>query len=226
MVESLRPGVVHVWYVIFDSMPEIGAPASLLTPDERSRAADFVFEADRKAFTITRSLLHTLAGEYLNQPGASLRFRYSTLGKPFLPGPLAFNVSRTRFASVLAFTHGQAVGIDIEWLQPEIVTDELVKHVFSNDEIRRFYGCPEQARPALFFDIWTRKEAYLKAIGTGLSTPLQSITVLDPSVGSHNLLRLELRIPRHIAAIAVEGPIETIQCYSWEHLLLTDRKTI
>ena len=127
-------------------------------------------------------------------------------------------MSRTRTAGLLAFTPAGDVGVDIECVRPEIVTDDLAGQMLSAAEMHR-YRAGRQGRGAgraqLFFEVWTRKEAYVKAAGAGLSLPLQSITVLDcPTVDQYSIYPVPVDVPAHLAALAVKGSINTIRRYS------------
>lgn len=219
MFAQMIPGNVHVWWVAMDD-PQTQSPVllSFLSEDERARAARYRFEHDRTAYVAVRALLRYLLGRYLEQDGRSLCFDYSSFGKPYVRAPIAFNVAHTRQVGLLAFmldvpVGGDAIGVDIERLRPDIVTDELARQVLSPIELARFATIREKSQ--MFFDIWTRKEAYVKALGTGLSTPLPSLTVLDqPTVGQYALYPLAINVPAHAAALAVKGKANTIRLYS------------
>lgn len=219
MFAQIIPGEVHVWCVIMDDLQaQNPLLLSFLSEDESERAARYRFEQDRNAYVAIRALLRLLLGRYLEEDGRSLRFDYSSFGKPYVHAPIAFNVAHTRQAGLLAFmldapVGGDSIGIDIERLRPEIVTDELASQVLSPLELDHYGASHEKSQ--LFFDIWTRKEAYVKALGTGLSTPLPSLTVLDqPTVGQYGLYPLAINVPTHTAALAVKGHPNAIRLYS------------
>jgi 4'-phosphopantetheinyl transferase len=219
MFAQIIPGEVHVWCVVMDDLQaQNPALLSFLAEDERARAARYRFTQDRTAYVVVRGMLRHLLGRYLEQDGRSLSFDYSSFGKPYVRAPIAFNVAHTRQAGLLAFmldepVSGDSLGIDIERVRPEIVTDELASQVLSSVELARYGASREKSQ--LFFDIWTRKEAYVKALGTGLSTPLPSLTVLDqPTVGQYGLYPLAINVPTHTAALAVKGHANTIRLCS------------
>lgn len=219
MFTQIIPGDVHVWWMVMDDLQaQSQVLLSFLSEDETARAAQYRFEQDRNAYVTVRALLRILLGRYLEGDGHSLRFDYNSFGKPYVRAPIAFNVAHTRQAGLLAFmldapVGGDSIGVDIERLRPEIVTDELASQVLSPLELARYRASREKSQ--LFFDIWTRKEAYVKALGTGLSTPLPSLTVLDqPTVGQYALYPLAINAPAHAAALAVKGKANTIRLYS------------
>jgi 4'-phosphopantetheinyl transferase len=219
MFAQIIPGEVHVWCVIMDDLQaQNPVLLSFLSEDERARAERYRFTQDRTAYVVVRGMLRLLLGRYLKQDGRSLSFDYSSFGKPYVRAPIAFNVAHTRQAGLLAFmldepVSGDSLGVDIESVRPEIVTDELAGQVLSPIELARFDTSREKSQ--LFFDIWTRKEAYVKARGTGLSTPLPSLTVLDQlMVGRYALYPLVVNVPAHAAALAVKGQANTIRLYS------------
>jgi 4'-phosphopantetheinyl transferase len=214
MTVDIAALTAHVWQVKIDDMQaQRSVLFSLLDADERDRAIRFRFERDRVAYVTMRGMLRVLLGHYLNQDCRKLRFGYNAFGKPYLDAPLAFNVSRTRSAGLLAFATEEEIGVDIERLRPEIVTDDLARQVLSAAEMNDYTASSERSQ--LFFEVWTRKEAYVKAVGTGLSTPLPSITVLGRStVDQHSIYQLTADMPEHLAALAVKGSVSRIMQYS------------
>ena len=149
-----------------------GADVSLLSTQERERAARFRFDADRDAFAFARASLRRLLGDRLNVEPRSLVFESGEHGKPYLRGdPLHFNVSHTRDAVAIAID-ASALGVDIERVDPARVSLDTIKHYFPADEARRLESLEGAARCELFFALWTAHEARLKASGLGLSLPL------------------------------------------------------
>ncbi len=150
---------------------------ALLTGDERERAGRFHFQRDSSAFAISRGLLRTLAGRYLDAPPERLRFDYTPYGKPYLAGqfagsPLRFNLSHAHELVLYAFTSGAEVGVDVEYLRPELAGAEIAERFFSPREVEALLTLPVEGRTEAFFRCWTRKEAFIKAVGQGLSFPL------------------------------------------------------
>ncbi len=156
-----------------------GDLARLLSSDEAERAARFRFEPDRDAFVTARARLRTLAGSYLGVAPEDVVFAYGVRGKPELPG-LSFNVSHAGDVVLAAFAPAGRVGVDVEAMRPDVEMRALARRFFTGAEnaalerlsdgelVRGFYGC------------WTRKEAFVKAVGEGLSFELDRVEVSVP----------------------------------------------
>ena len=153
----------------------------ILSPDERARAARFHFLRDRQYFTATRAWLRTILAGYLGSKPAELIFCYSEKGKPSLAqersGQVEFNVSHSGDMALLAFARGLAVGVDVEKIREDFDHEAIARRFFSDDEQRQLAALPTAERYAGFFRCWTRKESFIKAIGTGLSLPLDQFDV-------------------------------------------------
>jgi 4'-phosphopantetheinyl transferase len=156
--------------------------AGLLSEDERRRSGRFVFERDRRRYTVARARLRQLLGERLGAAPQSLQLAYSAHGKPALarrPGQrdLRFNVSHCGDIAAYAFTEGREVGVDVEEVRVLPDADEVAMRFFSQRERAAYLSLPASERPQGFFNCWTRKEAFVKAIGDGLSHPLETLDV-------------------------------------------------
>jgi len=165
---------VHLWRSRLDladfRMAEL---ASYLSPDETARARRFHFEEHRRRFIAGRGILRRLLGTYLELNPQKLRFCRRRYGKPFLPPAtgstsLSFNMSRSEGLALFALTRNRAVGIDLEKIRPLPDAEPIARSYFHPDEFSYIRALPEKDQTRGFFDIWTRKEAYLKAIGRGL----------------------------------------------------------
>jgi len=180
---QLQPDEVHVWLV------QLGEPAAtvadrrvILSEDERARADRFHFEKDRTAYTVARAALRTLLGKYLGLPNAGIQFQYTVHGKPYLApavnsAGISFNISHSYGLALLAFGIGRQVGVDVERIRPDFGTLEIARRFFSAREIESLLAQPPEHQAECFFNCWTRKEAYIKAIGEGLSCPLHLFDV-------------------------------------------------
>ena len=151
----------------------------LLSPDEKERAARFRFEHLRHSFVIARGVLRVLLGGYLGISPASVQFVYNLKGKPTLPAPafLEFNASHAGGLAVFAFTTACEVGVDVEQIRPLTDMQDIANRFFCPGEAAELLSLNESQREHAFFLCWTRKEAYIKAIGEGLSAPLDSFRV-------------------------------------------------
>ena len=162
--EDLKLGEseVHVWRVNLDA---ISPPFEMLSADERSRADRFKFDQHRQRFIAGRGFLRSLLAHYLNTAPSTLEFHYGSYGKPFLKdSPIQFNLAHSQHLALYAVTRDRAVGIDIEQVRVVDQLEGLVQRFFLPSEAQAI-----QSQPALFFQYWTCKEAFLKATGTGLS---------------------------------------------------------
>lgn len=174
------PVPVELW-----SWPLVGGDPGVLSPDERNRAARFALPRDRDRFVAGRARLRAILGGYLGEAAEAVRFRHGAWGRPEVDGP-SFSLTHSGDRALLAVTREAVVGADIEAVRP--VDSDLARSAFAPGEYEVLVALPVGERVAAFFRGWTRKEAYLKARGTGLSTDLSSFEVtLDP--GEPRLLR-------------------------------------
>ena len=176
---ELAGRVVHIWSVRTDpGKTDVGRFQLLLEPEERDRAARFRFDYLRQAFILARGGLRVLLGCYLGVLPAAVRFTYGSKGKPALSrGSLEFNVSHSGGLAVFAFTLGCEIGVDVEQLRSLPEMSEIASKFFCVEETAELMALPAGERERAFFLCWTRKEAYIKATGYGLSAPLDSFRV-------------------------------------------------
>jgi 4'-phosphopantetheinyl transferase len=179
-VRELQSDVVEVWRRSATADPTTLEHAGhVLSDEERKRAARYRVVHARNAFVLTRSALRLLLGGYLGQSPQSVRFRVTEYGKPVLDRDLHFhfNVSHTDGLALLAFAQRRRVGIDVEKIRSLPDALKLARRFFSDRERQQLEDVPEQELPAAFFRCWSRKEAYIKARGEGLSLPLHQFDV-------------------------------------------------
>ena len=177
---------IHVWKVDLSQRAVPDADA-VLSFDELERASRFHFERDRQHYMIAHSALRIILARYLNLPAAMLAFGQTEYGKPFLTNlasdGLLFNMSHSGDVAVIAISREREVGVDVEFMRADFATAEVAGHFFSVAEIYTLCGLDRHQRSKAFFDCWTRKEAYVKARGEGLSIPLDQFDVsLAPGV--------------------------------------------
>lgn len=183
--EHLSPGPaeVHVWRAsLRQSETTVERLLHTLARDEQERAARFHFQKDHDGFVVARGALREILGRCLRVEPAQLRFSYSSYGKPALiaaPGwpDLHFNVSHSHELALLAVAQGRTLGVDIEFLRPAVADGEVAERFFSAYEVARLRALPAAQQTRAFFNCWTRKEAYIKARGEGLSWPLSQFDV-------------------------------------------------
>lgn len=179
----LKPDEIHIWRVFVDEwLAAIPDLLKFLSPEEQARAQRFYFERDRNCSIIARGLLRRLLGHYCAIDPAKIVLHYNEFGKPALtatdlPFPLYFNLAHSHASIVYAFTCINRIGIDIEYMRTNIEYEELAQHYFSPAEKLQLQAVPSEQKIRAFFAGWTRKEAYIKARGKGLSIPLDSFDV-------------------------------------------------
>jgi 4'-phosphopantetheinyl transferase len=187
-VGALSAHDVHVWHWRHEAAFAHDAdPYRPLSADERARAARFLVEKPRTEFVATRSTLRQILGAYLGAQAESLSFRYSDRGKPSLDRhpEICFNVSHSEGLSVLAVARGHDVGVDVEWIRSDVEAAALAERFFSPAERETLLKLSGEVIQQAFFRCWTRKEAYIKARGDGLSLALDSFDVsLEPEATS------------------------------------------
>lgn len=173
---------VHVWRVALGlDDGAVGPLAARLADDERARAERFKFPRHRRRYVVARARLREILGRYLDVPPEHLAFRYGAHGKPALDAEavgrvpdLAFNLSHTGDVAVVALARGRAVGVDVEAVRALPDADAIAARFFSAAEVEVYRALPEPDRPAAFFACWTRKEAFVKAVGDGLTYGLDA----------------------------------------------------
>jgi 4'-phosphopantetheinyl transferase len=170
---------IDVWTVDLDAPADIYS--SPLSEDEQARASRYHFDIHRRRFIRGRAALRILLGEYLDTDPAELQFAYAENGKPFLRNitePLSFNVAHCEGLALIAIAaFGMDIGVDVEQVRWMPDFDELVGRFFSQREADSFMALEPQVKPAAFFNLWTRKEALLKATGEGIGNALNQVEV-------------------------------------------------
>ena len=217
-VPPLGADDVHVWQVDL----RIDSPDSLLSTAEIEQADRFRFPHLRRRYVAGRSALRMLLGEYLSVPPAEIALETMPLGKPRLVGTPAtgvrFNVAHSDELALMAFARGREVGVDVEYERPDVDIIELARRYFAPEEIAVLLALPATEQCPAFYRCWTRKEAYIKALGLGMHAPLDGFAVTitaDRAVLLHTAHdpaqyeRWELRglfpSAKFAAAICVEG---------------------
>lgn len=177
--ESLPADELHVWRASLDQPAEIVAVLeTLLAPSERARMERIRVDRVRVRHTVGRGLLRTLLGRYAGVPPQDLELAYGEYGKPFLAGSGPwFNLSHSDGVALFAFSSSAEVGVDVELAERPVEPMRLAERFFSAGEVSTLRALPEALRPRAFLTCWTRKEAFIKARGDGLSLALDSFDV-------------------------------------------------
>jgi 4'-phosphopantetheinyl transferase len=171
---------VHIWQATLDDRLADDSKHRL-SADEISRADRFHFAKDRNHFIAARGLLRTLLSAYLGINSDELRFSYAEKGKPSLEetqhSAINFNLAHSHGMAIYAFAHNREVGVDLEYIREGLAGEKIAERFFSPREIETLKSVPAERRKEAFFNCWTRKEAYIKARGEGLSMPLDEFDV-------------------------------------------------
>jgi len=231
---TLTGDAVHVWRATLSlAEAQVTALGSLLNAEEQARARRLRFEDKRRSFVAARGILRCILGRYLNLSPQQVEFSYSAQGKPELAPlhatELRFNLAHSGNLALVALACARPIGIDLEQLRPVEAMDQIVAGYFAPAEREAFQRLPPEHRLWAFFAAWTRKEAYLKARGEGLTLPLDQVVVtLSPDVaprlleggqgptGTAPWVLLDLEpAPGYRAALAVPGPVGELAAWQW-----------
>jgi 4'-phosphopantetheinyl transferase len=178
--QCIEAGQIDVWCLPVDeaSVP-LAELHGVLDPEEQARAARFIGADHRDRFVRAHALMRIILSAYLDSRPEALRFGSGAHGKPYLIGAetLSFNLSHSHGLAALAVGRGMVLGVDVERCRALTDRDGLIGRFFSTTEQASYLALPEAERDEGFFRLWTRKEAYIKALGEGLSCPLDSFTV-------------------------------------------------
>jgi 4'-phosphopantetheinyl transferase len=177
---DLQPSQVDVWRVFLDPTPDsVNWNESTLSADETQRASRFHFDSDRQRFIAAHASLRDILARYLHCQPHQITFQKNEYGKPsLLSDPkLNFNLSHSGNYALAAVAREHKVGIDVERLRDDMELESIASRHFSQREISELMALPPEQRTIGFFNCWTRKEAYIKARGLGLSLPLDSFDV-------------------------------------------------
>jgi 4'-phosphopantetheinyl transferase len=203
----------------------------LLSPDEKIRAHKFRFAKDRRNFIIARGILRSLIGKYLEINPAEISFQYSEFGKPGIADnhSMQFNISHSQDIALFAFVKKINVGVDVEFVNPDIEVKDIAKKYFSPNEVLNLFALPEKQHTLGFFNCWTRKEAFIKAVGEGLSFPLDQFEVSlepdkpakllatdwEPNAVSEWSIYSMSPGANFVGCVAIEGLIKEIKFWNW-----------
>jgi 4'-phosphopantetheinyl transferase len=222
---SFAEAAVEVAVARLDVAPEVVlASAALLSEAERLRASRFAFNRDRRRFIVARARLRQLLAAQLDTRPDSVELTYGERGKPALArgyagSDLRFNVSHSDDIAVYAFSPGREVGIDVEAVRVFRDADDIAARVFSRYENEAYLALEPRNKPLGFFNCWTRKEAFIKALGDGLHHSLDRFDVSLAPGEPAKILRVEHMpgddcgwclhsfspVPGYVAAVVVEN---------------------
>lgn len=235
-VPPLLSDAIHIWHANLElSSTQISHLQTILSMEESQRAARFKFSYLRQRFIAAKGILRILLGKYLNQSPKNIIFSYGSHGKPeldyelFSTSSIHFNQSDSKTFALYAFTKSNPIGVDIECIRTDIEALSLAERFFSANETITLKNQPPEQQIAAFFRIWTRKEAFIKAIGEGLSFPLDEFEVnLDEESAKLLTIRANARAAAqwtlltlqpntgYVGAVAVEAKIDQIKLFNYQ----------
>jgi 4'-phosphopantetheinyl transferase len=167
---ALVQDATHVWQFRLDApLQDVMEMERVLSKDERERAKRFRFDRHRTRYVVGRATIRALLSGYVRSDPASLLFDYNEFGKPHLPDGPDFNMSHSEGLALLAVSATGPVGVDVECLGREMEFESIARQYFPPAEAAAVLNAIHTERPTAFFTAWTRREAWLKAIGVGLS---------------------------------------------------------
>lgn len=230
----LQPDQVDIWRVRMSHLPHVlERLEASLSEDERERAARFRFMADKDHYIAAHGCLRDVLSRYIHCEPDQLRFSANSHGKPALHDhKLGFSLSHSGDFALIAIAQERNVGVDVERIRSGISSHVIAQQYFSASEFAELQALPLEQRETAFFTCWTRKEAYIKAQGLGLSLPLESFDVSlspnepamlratrpDPEEATHwTLLSLDVD-PCYQAAVAVGTQNPEFRLWDWKLL--------
>ena len=233
---TLPGDAVHIWRASLEVHGEqLERLLATLSDDEQKRAARFHFKKDRDHFAAARGALRDILSRYLLIDPATIVFQYSDYGKPDLDhnvidSELRFNVSHSHGMALIAITNGLEVGVDIEFPREDLSDEQIARRFFSSKEVEALLALPKSLQNIAFFKCWTRKEAYIKGIGEGLSMPLDQFDVTmvpgeparllqtrpDPNEATRWTLFEILPGRGFIAALAIQARKLHLKYWNWD----------
>lgn len=223
---------IHVWEIYLDyNSDKVDKYIDILSDEEKNKAFSFRFSDVRGRYIISHAALRLLLSEYLGKSFAEISFYTNKKGKPYIKSNhgIYFNLSHSHKISVVAISKEQEIGIDIEYLLRKINLKDIARRFFTIKENEKLDALPENLKKEAFFRCWTRKEAYLKAKGFGISVSLKSVEVSllpeeKPEILAIDGLPMEQRnwslfdiihIHNYIGAIAAKGRYKNIKYFNF-----------
>jgi len=202
---------VHIWQIFLEEPIEKAKDMGwILSDEEKYRAGRFQFEHHQRRFLISHAALRHILSQYTGIEPQHIQYQITSYGKPHLRNKtefdIQFNLSHSHERAVVAICQNQPIGIDIEYIRSTADIASLAKQNFSTNEYQQFAKLPVTDSLLGFFNTWTRKEAYIKAIGEGLSHPLHTFEVtVNPGEPAQMLsIANDLKAARHWTLEAVQ----------------------
>jgi len=185
---QLPEGEVHAWIEPLNWTDGLLAEArEILSPEENQRADGFLQDLHRNRYLISHLKLRRILARYLGTLPRELQFKTGEFGKPFLPlaqnpAGINFNLSHSNERMLLGVVRNATIGVDIEEIRTEFARLDIAARFFTQQENKDLRSLAGDEQTGAFFNCWTRKEAYLKAVGCGLSSsPTDCEVTLKPT---------------------------------------------
>lgn len=235
-VFTLSRGNVHIWRAALDLDAAVARQLGhTLSANELVRADRFHFAKDRRRFVARRGILRSILGQYLGAAPQNLRFDTNPYGKPALIDQLGtdavwFSLSHSGGLALIAVARAQEVGVDLEQLDNRVEVHQIARRFFAPREITAIRSLPRSDQAVAFFACWTRKEAYIKARGQGMSIPLDRFEVSvsagapaallnvydDPEEATRWAMQHLQPGHNYVGALVVEGRCRQLSCWQWQ----------
>ena len=230
---------LHLWLIRFRPDKEtISVLNTLLAQEEKERAKGYHFTKDRERFIFARGHLRILLGRYLGIAPAEVKFLFNEYKKPSVQAidrnrAIQFNVAHSADLSLVGVTFRQEIGVDVEYVNPDFSFDEILRQFFSGQEAARINAQPEVQRRETFYRLWTLKEAYLKALGIGLSQSLsltQNLFIKNEHLifpgedreqksGYRWFARQFYPQEQYVATVVVRGELHNVKYLEWNNVV-------
>jgi len=232
---QLEKNDVHIWLAHLNwPKDKFSVGFQFLSKEEQARAERFVRQQHRERYIASHAVLHQILSRYVGCSPGEIQFYHNDCGKPYLANSpqglnLQFNMSDSKDYALYGVMLDNEIGVDLEYMKPKVELENIAKRFFSSGEYQSLLALPASQRLQAFYRCWTRKEAYIKVIGQGLSFSLSRFTVnlkpegMDCLVevdGSPELARSwslgSISSPEHYqAALAVKGGVRSIKGFEW-----------
>jgi 4'-phosphopantetheinyl transferase len=226
---------IHIWRILLNPpSASLVQLEKLLSQVERRRAERFRFPDHQRRFVAAHGCLREILSRYLNTSPEKIDFETNAFGKPslakdFYATGLTFNLSHSNEMGLIAIGSRRAIGIDIEHVRSDLADEQVARRFFSKREVTELLSLPVEQRQVAFFTCWTRKEAYIKGRGEGLSMPLdqfdvsikpdQPVELLQTRPDPAQALQWKLYAlypgRGYVAALAAEGQPGLLNCWQW-----------
>lgn len=215
LLKGINAGEAHVWHTNLGSCGP-HEPERYVSAEEAARAAGYRYESDARLFLVTRGLLRTALSCYIGCEPSEPAIEYREGGKPFvMTSGFRFSLSRSGDIALVAVMRGRDIGVDIESIRPAFQYDDIARRFFSPHEAACIFALAEPEKGLLFYRLWTRKEALLKATGEGLSGLGPGLDLFEAKDTIRNGKKWTVRdidvAPGYSASLAVEGDVSDVK---------------